>query len=105
MMDSEGPNYTDTVDAKPLLVEIGRRLRQVDHEAVLIGNAAAALQGAPVVEIDDGAPLRVASPEDIMRSKRAANRPRDRAVLEILEKALEESSRSKEQARRGHTRK
>jgi len=40
------------MDAKPLLVEVGRRMREVGLEAVLIGNAAAALQGAPVTTVD-----------------------------------------------------
>ena len=40
------------MDAKPFLVEIGRLMRQVNLEAVLIGNAAAALQGAPVTTVD-----------------------------------------------------
>jgi len=40
------------VDATPYLVEIGRHLHDVGLEAVLIGNAAAALQGAPVTTID-----------------------------------------------------
>jgi hypothetical protein len=40
------------MDARPALVEVGRRMRQVPLEAVLIGNAAAALQGAPVTTID-----------------------------------------------------
>lgn len=165
------------MDAKPLLVEVGRRLRQVALEAVLIGNAAAALQGAPVTTVDfdflfrkttrnigklktlaralrasilrpyypvsdlfrvvrdedglqidfmatihgirsfegvrdraiivkiDHVPILVASLPDIIRSKKAANRPRDRAVLEILEKTLEESAQPKEQARRGRKRK
>jgi hypothetical protein len=31
------------MDAKPFLVEVGRLLRQLHLEAVLIGNAAAAL--------------------------------------------------------------
>jgi hypothetical protein len=35
--------------------------------------------------------LRVASLADIIRSKRAAGRPRDLAVLEILETAREEA--------------
>ncbi len=30
-----------------------------------------------------------------LKSKRAAGRPRDKAVLQILEKALEEANRSK----------
>ena len=165
------------MDAKPHLVEIARRLRQVHLEAVLIGNAAAALQGAPVTTIDfdflfrrtnhnigklktlaralrasilrpyypasdlyrvvreddglqvdfmgtihgirsfegvrdratvvdlDSVPILVASLPDIIRSKRAANRPRDRAVLEILEKALEEKARPEKGARRARQRK
>jgi hypothetical protein len=51
-----------------------------------------------------GIPLRVASLEDIIRSKRAAKRPRDRAVLEILEKAREEASKTRRKARSGPTR-
>jgi hypothetical protein len=35
--------------------------------------------------------LRVASLEDIIRSKRAAGRPRDLAVLPVLEKTLAKS--------------
>lgn len=165
------------MDAKPLLVEVARGLQQVHLEAVLIGNAAAALQGAPVTTIDfdflfrrttrnlaklkvlaralrasilrpyypasdlyrvvreddglqvdfmgtvhgvrsfegardrativeiDGVPILVASLTDIIRSKRAANRPRDRAVLDILERALEEKDRPKKRARRTRKRK
>src|SRR5438093_8406275 len=40
------------VNAKPYLVEIGENLKRVALEAVLIGNAAAALQGAPVTTVD-----------------------------------------------------
>jgi hypothetical protein len=39
------------VDAAPLLAEVGRALREVNLEAVLIGHAAA-LQGAPVTTVD-----------------------------------------------------
>jgi predicted nucleotidyltransferase len=164
------------VDAKPYLVEIGHGLQNVRLEAVLIGNAAAALQGAPVttvdfdflfrktprnlrkmkalaqaleatvlrpyypaadlyrivrddglqidfmaaihgvrsfaglrdraqtVEIDDTS-IRVASLRDIIKSKRAARRPRDLAVLDILEKALEEGSREAGHARSPRQRK
>jgi predicted nucleotidyltransferase len=152
------------MDAKPLLVEIGRRMLEVGLEAVLIGNAAAALQGAPVTTVDfdfffrktprnmtkvkalaralhatvlrpyypvsdlyrvvrdddglqvdlmatahglrsfeavrarasilsiGGVPIAVASLADIIKSKRAAGRPRDQAVLEILEKAHAEAA-------------
>lgn len=165
------------MDARPLLVEIGSRLRAVNLEAVLIGNAAAALQGAPVTTVDfdflfrktsrnisklkalaralgatvlrpyypasemyrvvrdddglqldfmatihgirsfegvraratrleiDGTPILVASLKDIVRSKRAARRPRDLAVLEILEKALEQASEPKSKAQRRRARK
>ena len=150
------------MDATPALVEVGRQLRAVKLEAVLIGNAAAALQGAPVTTVDfdfffrntarnvvklkaiarglravvlrpyypvsdlyrvvrdddglqidfmatihgirsfegvrdraavidiKGVSILVASLADIIRSKKAARRPRDLAVIDILEKTLEE---------------
>jgi len=148
------------MDAAPLLIQIAELLRKHNLEAILIGNAAAALQGAPVTTADidflfrktpaslkklkalagslhasilrpyypvsglyrvtrdedglqldfmtviDGirsfeglrkraktvrlgnAELHVAALPDIIRSKRAAGRPRDLAVLEVLEKTL-----------------
>jgi len=161
------------MDAAPFLVDIGRHLQRVGLDAVLIGNAAAALQGAPVTTIDfdfmfrktarnmqklkafasglgatilrpyypaaelyrvvrdDGlqvdfmgtihgirsfeglrdrgqtvafqdTEIRVASLADIIKSKRAARRPRDVAVLAVLEKALEERSQQEKKARRSH---
>jgi hypothetical protein len=153
------------VDAKPALVEVGRALVDFNLEAVLIGNAAAALQGAPVTTVDfdflfrstprnlaklkdvadrlraavlrpyypasglfrvtrdddglqvdfmtsihgvrsfeglrdrasrmdiEGTPILVASLDDIIRSKRAARRPRDLAVIEVLERAREAKAR------------
>ncbi|MGA2737437.1 MAG: hypothetical protein ABSG65_08295 [Bryobacteraceae bacterium] len=42
----------------------------------------------------DGYELLVASLADIIRSKRAAGRPRNRAVLEILEKTLHEATKA-----------
>lgn len=40
------------MDAAPFLAEVGRQLNAIRLEAVLIGNAAAALQGAPVTTVD-----------------------------------------------------
>ncbi len=160
------------MNAEPLLGELARQLQAVHLETVLIGNAAAALQGAPVTTVDfdflfrktprnlakikalaralratvlrpyypaadlfrvtrdddglqvdfmstihgirsfagvrdrattieiSGAPLMVASLADIIRSKKAARRPRDLAVLDVLEKALEEAEGTTGAARR-----
>jgi hypothetical protein len=42
-----------------------------------------------------GADLWVAALEDVIKSKRAAGRPRDTAVLPTLEKTLDEKQRRK----------
>jgi hypothetical protein len=165
------------MDAGPLLAEVGRRINAVNLEAILIGNAAAALRGAPVTTIDfdflfrkssrnlvklktiarglratilrpyypvsdllrlvrddDGLQvdfmgtvhglrsfegvrdrstrieigdtgLLVASLADIIKSKRAAGRPRDLAVLDILEMTREEGAKPQGEARRRRSRK
>jgi hypothetical protein len=152
------------MDAYPLLARIAQLLERHGLEAVLIGNAAAALRGAPVTTVDfdflfrrtpanlrklkalagdlhavimkpyypvsgllrisrdddglqldfmseiDGirtfeglrkravevplgdARILVAALADIIKSKKAAGRPRDIAVLPILEKVLEEAT-------------
>jgi predicted nucleotidyltransferase len=154
------------MDARPTLFALARVLHEHGLEAVLVGNAAASLQGAPVTTIDfdflfrktpsnlrklkaiarsleatllrpyyptsdlfrlmrdqdllqvdflgridgirsleglrrrasrvdfGGYELLVASLADIIQSKRAAGRPQDRAVLEILEKALHETTKA-----------
>jgi len=153
------------MDARPILLLLARVLTEHRLEAILIGNAAAALQGAPVTTLDfdflfrktpanlrklkavaralgavilkpyypasdllrlvrdedslqvdfmarihgvrslarlrsralrlefGGHELLVADLADIIRSKRAAGRPRDRAVLEILRKTLDEKKK------------
>jgi hypothetical protein len=138
------------MDAGPLLARIAQLLERHGLEAVMIGNAAAALQGAPVTTLDfdflirrtpanvrklsaiaadlrisrddDGLQLDfmgeihgvrsfeglrkraiqvpigdrrilVAALADIIKSKKAAGRPRDIAVLPVLERVLEEATR------------
>jgi hypothetical protein len=154
------------LNAEPFLKEIARALNECGLEVVLVGNAAAAIQGAPVTTLDfdfmfrktpanlkklkalartlagciltpyyptsdlyrlvvedrglqldfmpklhgvrsfeglrsravkvvfGGHSLLVADLRDIVRSKRALGRAKDRAVLEILEKTLDEKGRS-----------
>jgi predicted nucleotidyltransferase len=53
----------------------------------------------------EGTPIRVASLPDIIKSKRAARRPRDLAVLDVLEKALEERTRQDDKTRGARPRK
>ena len=153
------------MNAIPLLTSIVVALRQARLEAVLIGNAAAAIHGAPVTTLDfdfmfrrtarnlaklkdfatrleamilrpyypisnlyrvindeiglqvdfmpaihgvksfnslrsrahsievAGHPLLVADLADIIASKRAAGRPRDKAVLDVLERTLREKTK------------
>lgn len=155
-----------SVDGAPLLTSVVAALAEAGLEAVLIGNAAAAIQGAPVTTVDfdfmfrltpvnvaklkkfadrleavilrpyypasafyrvvnddrglqadfmpaihgvrsfnslrsraekvqlGGRWLWVAHLADIIASKRAAGRPRDKAVLDILEATLREKSRA-----------
>ena len=158
------------MNAAPLLNSVVAALAATKLEAILIGNAAAAIQGAPVTTLDfdfmfretapnlaklkefathlnavilgpyypvsklyrvvnderglqadfmpvihgvksfnslraragkvdlGGYPLRVAHLADIIASKRAAGRPRDKAVLDILEAALREKNNTSPKA-------
>jgi hypothetical protein len=63
------------MDAKPALVEVGRALIAVSLEAVLIGNAAAALQGAPVTTVDFDFLFR-RTPRNLAKLKEVADRLR-----------------------------
>jgi hypothetical protein len=155
------------MNAAPVLLSIARALKDTKLEVILIGNAAAALHGAPVTTLDfdfmfrdtpsnrrklkslakrlkavvlrpyypvsslfrvmsddsalqldflphihgirsfealrsravdvqlGDAILRVASLEDIIRSKRSAGRLRDLAVLPVLKATLDESKKTK----------
>lgn len=58
-------------DAAPMLKDIARALKECSLEAVLIGNAAAALQGAPVTTLDFDFMFRKA-PANIRKLKRLA---------------------------------
>jgi hypothetical protein len=147
------------MDARPVLSLLARTLEEHGLEAILIGNAAAALHGAPVtmaklkriakalgavlmrpyypasdlfrvvrdedgLQVDfmgsihgvrsfetlrsragrmnfGGSVLLVADLADVVRSKRAAGRARDRAVLEILEKTLREKKKNSQAAKTG----
>ena len=161
------------MDAQPELVLLAKALNEYRLEAILIGNMAAALHGAPVSTIDidlffrktpanmqklkrvamaleavilrpyypasalfrlqrdrdglqidfmgqidgvksyesvrgraasyeiGGQKLLAASLDDIIRSKRAAGRGKDRAVIDILEKTREEEARAEETRDRG----
>lgn len=51
-----------------------------------------------------GVGLRVAALADVIRSKRAANRPQDRAVLEILERTHAETAFAKPSSQAGRAR-
>ena len=102
------------MNASPLLIKIAKTLHMVCLETVMVGNAAAALHGAPVTTLDidfifrktptnmrklkffaEGYELKVASLEKIIRSKKTLGRPRDLAVIEILERTLDEKKKKR----------
>ncbi|MDE3196336.1 MAG: nucleotidyltransferase [Acidobacteriota bacterium] len=62
------------MNAEPVLIEVARALRESGLEAILIGNAAAALRGAPVTTIG----------LDFLIRKTAANRKKLDEIAEVL---------------------
>jgi hypothetical protein len=88
------PSVRTSMNAAPLLNSVVAALAEVRLEAVLIGNAAAAIQGAPVTTVDFDFMFR-ATPPNLAKLKRFAGRPRDRAVLEILEATLREKAKAR----------
>ena len=67
---------------------------QVDFMSVLHGIRSYENLRSDSVEVDfDGYKLKIASLEKIIRSKKTLNRARDRAVIDILEKTLDEKNK------------
>jgi hypothetical protein len=62
------------LDSGPVFIAVARALREQDLEAILIGNAAAALHGAPVTTID----------LDFLIRKTPANLPKLRRIAKAL---------------------
>jgi len=67
---------------------------QVDFMSVIHGIRSYENLRSDSVEVDfDGYRLKVASLEKIIRSKKTLGRPRDKAVIDILEKTLDEKKK------------
>ena len=73
------------MNASPLLVKIARAMHRVRLEAVMVGNAAAALHGAPVTTLDIDFMFRK-TPANMRKLKDFA----EELVIDILEKTLNE---------------
>ena len=67
------------MDAEPILKEIVQALHDCKLEAVLVGNAAAALQGAPVTTLDFDFMFRK-TPANLKKLKRMADRLDSRSL-------------------------
>ena len=67
---------------------------QIDFMSVLHGVKSFENLRSDAVEVEfEGFKLKVASLEKIIRSKKALGRPRDKAVIDILEKTLDEKKK------------
>ena len=67
---------------------------QLDFMSVLHGIKSFENLRSDAVEVDfDGYKLKLARLEKIIKSKKALGRPKDRAVIEILEKTLDEKQK------------
>lgn len=75
------------MNAAPLLNEIVATLAQAKLEAILIGNAAAAIHGAPVTTLDFDFMFRE-TPSNLtkLKLKRKNKRPKRRQILTALRK-------------------
>ncbi|MCL4181217.1 MAG: hypothetical protein KJ072_26170 [Verrucomicrobia bacterium] len=82
------------MNAEPLLSSVVAALAVVKLEAILIGNAAAALHGAPVTTVDFDCMFRT-TPANLAKLRRFAQqmdaqvfRPRDRALVDLIRRRL-----------------
>ncbi len=75
------------MDATPLLEEIARALEECKLEAILVGNAAAALQGAPVTTLDLDFMFRK-SPSNLKKLKSLAKNSRVASLLLIIQRRV-----------------
>jgi hypothetical protein len=79
------------MDAENILCEVAEAIYHSKLEAVMIGNAAAAIQGAPVTTMDIDFCIKddeteIAKLEVIIESKKAAGDAKDLAVMPLYNK-------------------
>ena len=72
---------------------------QIDFMSIIHGIKSFELLRSDSVEVEFGKyKLKVASLKNIIKSKRAAGRPRDRAIIDILERTLLEKEKQKKKS-------
>jgi len=90
------------VDARPILARLARGLNENGLEAIRNPRGSGHHDGFEGVRkrasrvVFDGHTLLVADLSDIIKSKRKADRPQDRAVLDVLEETLHEKKKIQE---------